>query len=389
MSAEAREGGYLTDVAYVRTYVPDLAPAGLRLVAALNGFSPPPSRAFDYCELGFGSGDTLLTLAASLPDSRFVGVDLLPDHVAAARAMAARGAVGNVTLLERDFADLGGEDLPGFDYITAHGVLSWVSPDKRRAALDLAAARLRPGGLLYVSYNALPGWAAVEPLRRLLLDAGSMAAGDSLARARHGVRVASLLRDAGAEYFRSNPASVTMLETMARMGDHYVAHEYFHGDWVPMYFADVAREMADRGLYYVGQLPLALNYRDLALPPRLGELCRSVTNRIEFESLKDYALNEFFRRDVYIKGSAACTAEHSHAYLQSTAFTAVTGGAAVARDLALPHHTLRFAGPLFDALLPELERSSATAAELALRPALAPFGVRAVGDALMRLLLGP
>ena len=48
--------------------------------------------------------------------------------------------------------------------------LARVSPAKRSALLAFADRMLRPGGLLYVSYDALPGWAAVEPLRRLMLD---------------------------------------------------------------------------------------------------------------------------------------------------------------------------------------------------------------------------
>ena len=54
---------YLTDVAYLRTFSGDLSPTTLRLVAALNGFAPPPARDFDYAELGAGNGDTTAALA--------------------------------------------------------------------------------------------------------------------------------------------------------------------------------------------------------------------------------------------------------------------------------------------------------------------------------------
>src|ERR1700712_2497931 len=54
---------------------------------------------------------------------------------------------------------------------------------------SLAAARLKPGGLLFISYNAMPGWAAIEPLRQLLLSRGGNE-GDSLERARQGLELA-------------------------------------------------------------------------------------------------------------------------------------------------------------------------------------------------------
>src|SRR5689334_12867672 len=214
VQSEIESHGYLSDVPYLRTFSKDLSPAMLRLVAALNGFPAPPADDFDYCELGSGNGDTTAALAAAHPGSRFLGVDVNPEHVAFATSLANGGGLGNVRFLERDFADLAGEGLPDFDYICAHGVLSWISPEKRKALLAFAEAKLKPGGLLYVSYNALPGWAAVEPLRRLMVDSAAGIEGGTLDRARHAVAVATLLKDGGAGYFASNPVAKDMLDTM-------------------------------------------------------------------------------------------------------------------------------------------------------------------------------
>ncbi len=60
--------------------------------------------------------------------------------------------------------------------------------------------------------------------------------------------------------------------------------------------------MAAAGLHFVGQLPLYANYRDLTIPPALLPAFKEIDNRILFESLKDFAVNEFFRRDVYVRG---------------------------------------------------------------------------------------
>src|ERR1700722_19306085 len=119
---------YVTDVPYVRAFENDLSPARLRLVPALNGFTPPPADDFDYCELGSAHGDTTAALAAAFPRARFVGVDINAEHIASARELSRGGELGNVRFFERDFEDLAKEDLPDFDFITAHGVLSWVGP---------------------------------------------------------------------------------------------------------------------------------------------------------------------------------------------------------------------------------------------------------------------
>lgn len=378
----------VTETAYLRTFWSDLAPPMLRLVAALNGFTPPPADDFDYCELGFGKGDTLAATAAAHPRSRFVGVDLNPEHVAFATGLASAGGLTNVRFLERDLEDLASSDLPSFDFMCAHGLLSWVSPEKRRAAIALASKKLRPGGLFFVSYNALPGWAAVAPLRRLLVDGAAGAAGDALARARQGLGLAKLLHDAGAAYFANNPAAGEMMATMMKMGLPYVVHEYLQDHWHPMYFADLAREMADQGLYFIGQLPLHLNYRDLALPPKLVELFKGVSDRIAFESLKDFSLNEFFRRDVFIKDAVGRSEETTRRHLDTTPFGTLVEAARVQRSVALPHYTLKLAGPVFDALIPALAERVSTVTEIAARPDLAAFGADRIRESMLHLALG-
>jgi len=379
---------YVTDVPYVRAFENDLSPSRLRLVAALNGLAPPPAEDFDYCELGSAHGDTTAALAASYPRARFVGVDINADHIASANKLAAGGELTNLRFLLSDFEDLDRSALPGFDYITAHGVLSWISPLKRKALVDFVAAKLKPGGLLHVTYNALPGWAPVEPLRQLIAGRAALVEGDSLARAKQGVDFAKWMSECGAEYFSSNPAAVAMLEKMTKLGLAYVAHEYLHAHWAPMYFAQVASEMATGGLYFVGQLPLYLNYRDLAIPEKLAPVFAGVGDRVAFESLKDFALNEYFRRDVFVKGHATRSETATRAYLDGTRFGRSLAGGAIPREMRLPHHTVHYFGPVFDALLPALEESGKTPIELSQRPDLDAFELPRIRDAVMRLALG-
>jgi SAM-dependent methyltransferase len=386
MTSAGREE-YVTDVEYLRGFATDLSPVRLRLVAALNGFPQPPAEDFDYCELGSAHGDTTVALAAAYPRARVVGVDINPEHVDAGRRLATEGGVRNVRFLERDFADLAGEDVPDFDFITAHGVLSWVGQSTRKAAIDLAASKLKPGGLFYVSYNALPGWAAVEPLRQLMVDRAAAVEGGSIERARVGVALARRLCDGGATYFADNPAAKSMLALMEQHGLAYVVHEYMNAHWVPMYFAQVAAEMAAAGLYFVGQLPLHLNFQDLAVPAALADVFKGVTDRVTFESLKDYANNEFFRRDVFVKGQVPRDEAATAAYLSSTPFGIALGEGPLARSVRLPHQTLHFAGPIFDALFPALAAGASTLRELARVPTLAPFGATRVRDAVVRLAI--
>ena len=379
---------YVNDVPYVRHFIGDLSPARLRLVAALNGVAPPPGDELDYCELGCAHGDTLAALAASYPQGRFLGVDISATHIASAKKLARDGGLENIGFLERDFADLVAEDIGEFDFIVAYGLLSWVSPEKRKALLDFARAKLKPGGLLYVSYNAMPGWASVEPLRQLLLSPGSAASESSLERARRGVDFAKAMETGGAEYFAKNPAASEMLATMTKAGLPYVIHEYLHEHWTPMYFARVAWEMAEVDLHFAGVSPVFLNFRDTAVPESLDSVFAAVTDRATFESLKDFAVNEFFRRDVYVKGKVPRSADVTNAYLASTAWGSLASALPDDRTVALHHRTLKLDAPIFEPLFAAIAARATTLDDLVARPELASFGVEKLRAALLRLVLG-
>jgi SAM-dependent methyltransferase len=379
---------YVCDVPYPRKYVPQIAPPTLRLVAAQNGLECPPEEDFDYCELGSANGDSLALFAAANPTGRFVGVDLNPEHVAFAEGLAKRARLENVRFLERDFERLEREDLPDFDFVVAHGILSWVSPAKRDAAIAFAAAKLKPGGLLYVSYNALPGWASIEPLRRLMLDHTAKMGGPSLDRAREGVAHLQRLADSGAGYFGSHPTARSMLALMQTAGLDYVVHEYFHAHFHPMYFADVAGLLAATGFGFVGQVPLHLNVRELATPPSVKKIAQATEDRVEFEMLKDFTSHELFRSDVYMKGDVVRSEKEMRFYFESTPFGTMAPAAQIKRDPKLPFYSLDFKGPVYDAILGAIADGPATAMLLAQRKELAHLGQMRIGDCLRNLVLG-
>jgi predicted O-methyltransferase YrrM len=181
-----------------------MAPLVLRYVAALNRVVPPKATGFRYLELGCGLGRSLTTLAAANPDSEFVGVDINPQHTAAVEKDVAAGRLDNVRVITSDFGKLPG-DLGKYEFITLHGILSRVSQQVREDILAVAKERLAPGGLLLVSYNAMPGWAHLQPIRGILKQYAALRQGDSLQRVRDALAYLVFIRDKKARYFEANP----------------------------------------------------------------------------------------------------------------------------------------------------------------------------------------
>ena len=103
-----------------------------------------------------------------------------------------------MTFLELSFADAarsGDPAVADFDMVVAHGVFTWVSEAVRHDIVAFLAAKLAPGGIAFVSYNCLPGWAAATPLQHILMEFGARGTGDSLARIGRGYQVLKDLAD--------------------------------------------------------------------------------------------------------------------------------------------------------------------------------------------------
>ena len=293
--------GYVTDVSYVPGFYPQMAPLAMRYVAALNGIVPPRTDAgFRWLELGCGLGRVVATLAAACPEGEFVGVDVNPDHTAAAARDIAAGGLDNARVVTADFAHLP-DDVGDCDFIAIHGVFSWVAPSVREQILAIARERLAPGGLLLVSYNSMPGWAHLQPLRGILRQYAALRQGDSVQRARDALAYVVFLREKHAKYFEDNPVAAAYVDGLVQQDPRYLAHEYLNEHWTSFYFAEVAGAFGGAGLSFVGSLPVHTNFWDLCVRPEFQELFRTTTNRLVTEAHKDFCANTAFRWDLYAR----------------------------------------------------------------------------------------
>ena len=181
----------------------------------------------------------------------------MPAHIEHARRLAAEAGIANLRLDAVDFAAAAGLDLPRFDYIVAHGVYSWVDRDAQGALRRLIDRHLKPGGLVYVSYNAMPGWARDLPFQRLAHELGETLPGDSAVR--FAAAAATTMRMIAAAGAPALGSSVTLAELDARPQDYppaYLVHEFMHAAWRPLYVTELRAAMATIGLAPVGSATL-------------------------------------------------------------------------------------------------------------------------------------
>ena len=298
----APSSAYVSEVDYPAGFYANQAPVHLSYVSALNGIrGPDPAGPYRYCELGAGAGKTLVVLAAANPEAEFVGIDINPTHVAAAQAMADDGGVANAKFLTADVAGPDMDALPEFDFITMHGLYGWVSDEVRRGIRRFIEAKLRPGGLVYVTYNTLPGWGGAGQMRRYFQDRAAQLDGEITGKVTRILDELDMLRREGAPFFQANPSAAEILERMRSADPRYVAHEFLGPDWQAMPFADVQSEMAEIGLEFAADAQIVENLLEHVLPAPLVAHVRRQDGRLSQEMAKDFASNRFFRSDVYVR----------------------------------------------------------------------------------------
>jgi SAM-dependent methyltransferase len=376
--------GYVTSIDYTSGFYPGLSPLSQNFSLLLRGIAPVQlADGFSYCELGCGHGFSTTLLAAANPKGSFWGVDFNPAHVASAERLAAAARVENVAFLEQSFAEALTASMPRLDFISLHGVWSWISGANRRAIIDFINARLKPGGVVYISYNALPGWAAHAPLRQLLVERLRGKTDATPEAINEAVAFAARVRETGAAYFAANPHSSQRLEAIAASPRNYVAHEYFNRDWSPSYHSDVAAELSAAKLVFAAPSDVAEHFDQLSLKPEVQQLLKELTDSSARETVIDYYLNRQFRRDLFVRGAREMSGREREENLLATRFALIAPLPTYPFKVRLPLGELTLEQSPHEAILNALAEQPLTLGQLLSKTDVGTLGSQAVFQAIV------
>ncbi len=297
--------GYVTDVDYTHGYYPDLQPRRVQLALLAARVQPPEITA--ACELGFGQGVTI-NIHAAAGAERWYGTDFNAAQTAHAQAMA-RASGAPLALRDDAFAQYSQrDDLPAFDFIALHGIWSWISDATRDSLIEFIDRRLKPGGVLFVSYNTLPGWSAFAAIRHLLMEHSLRMSAPGMSNV-HRLEAALGFTDkllAAKPMLTGGSQRIAQsLDTMRTRNRQYLAHEYLNRNWQPMYFSQVAEQLQAVKLSFVCSADL-LNLTDpLNLTPEQSALLATIPDANYRETVRDMMVNQQFRRDYWVRGPRA------------------------------------------------------------------------------------
>ena len=273
-------------------------PDRLATVATFLGMRPPDVAQCRVLELGCNDGANLIPMAMSLPSAQFVGCDLSARALDAGRRLIAELGLSNTRLVEEDLSTLSPSH-GTFDFIVAHGVYSWVPAHVRDALFALASTRLSPNGIMFVSFNALPG-CRVRQVAWEILHAHVDHIEDPRVRLTEARKLALIIGEGGKAWY--DEAVRAEFRLVAQRSDS----ELFHDDLAlpnePVYFREFVAHAVRFGLKYLAEVDLhSMSAADLSAEARAF---LSTLDPLMREQYLDYIRLRRFRQSLLCRSDA-------------------------------------------------------------------------------------
>jgi SAM-dependent methyltransferase len=295
--------GYVADIGYTYGYYTELNPLRVRLAFLNAGLVAP--EVGTACELGFGQGLSA-NIHAAATITKWFGTDFNPSQAGFAQELA-KVSGSDAQLFDEAFLDFSSRsDLPDFDYIGLHGIWSWISEENRTLIVEFIRRKLRVGGVLYVSYNTLPGWAAFAPMRHLMTEHAEIIGAEGrgiITRINDAIDFAEKLLTSNPLFSRANPLVGERIKKLKEQNRHYLAHEYFNRDWHPMHFSTMAQWLGPSKVQYA----CSANYLDhidiINITNEQATFLKEIPDPMFRQSVRDFIVNQQFRKDYWVKGA--------------------------------------------------------------------------------------
>jgi len=298
--------GYVADIGYTYGYYHELNPERVKLAFLNAGLIAP--KFGTACELGFGQGLSV-NLHAAASVCTWFGTDFNPEQAGFAQELAfASGS--NPQLYDEDFEAFAKRDMPSFDYIGLHGIWSWVSDENRTVIVEFIRKKLKVGGVLYISYNTLPGWGTFAPMRYLMAEHAEVMGADGeaiVSRIDGALHFTDRLLATKPKFALANPLVNEKIKQIKDQNRHYLAHEYFNRDWHPMHFGEMAKWLEPAKLSYA----CSANYLDhidaVNLTAEQQTFLKDISDPLFKQTVCDFMVNQQFRKDYWVKGARKIT----------------------------------------------------------------------------------
>ena len=275
-------------------------PETLSSIGRLFGLDPAPPEKCRFLEIGSARGNNLIGMAFAAPNSDFVGIELSGRQVQIGNELISELGLSNINLIEKDILNVS-DDLGKFDFIVAHGVLSWVSSKVRDKIFSICSSHLTENGICYLSYNTYPGWKARDIFRDVMLfeSNGEISHENQVASSRRGLDLINQIVSDGEGSFASRLREE--LPAFLQRPDWYYLHDFIAEHNQPYYVHEIFKWSNKVGLKYFADTELS-SCTLQGISSNAANVIKSLRHDpVRFEQYSDIARGRSFRRSLLCK----------------------------------------------------------------------------------------
>jgi methyltransferase-like protein len=260
-------------------------------IARLLGLTPTPATRCRVLELGCGDGVNLLPMAATMPESEFVGIDLAVNPIAKANGMAQALGLSNIRFQQMNVMDMDA-GFGQFDYILAHGLYSWVPAVVRDRIMSVCQSHLTPNGIAYISYNVYPG-CHLRKMMSGMLFFHCQGIDDPVEKVGKAYELLSFLK-AGAE---SSLALTDEVKQLFERRPYSILHDDLSDTNHPVYFHEFAAHASSHGLQFLAESDFfEMQPYNFPQPVQEGLTAFAQGDVVRSEQYLDFLKNRRFRK---------------------------------------------------------------------------------------------
>lgn len=293
-------GDRYDQIPYVSMPIEASQPVCLGAIAQMHGLTlAGPDRA-RVLELGCASGGNIVPLAARFPAATFTGVDLAAAHVASAHSRIAALGLKNIVIRQGDLATIDLKDQT-FDTIICHGVFSWVPPATQDAILRICSRHLSAHGVVFLSFNVLPGWHQRNIVRDICLE-HSKSETSPVARV---AKAREILSELAKSVSTTTPYGVMLHNEVANLKTlpaSYLLGEFLVAENHACTLGQFAARVKAFGLSYLSECDLASSLPETVLPSAAATIRRLAgPDPISVQNYTDIFSGRTFRRALLVR----------------------------------------------------------------------------------------
>jgi methyltransferase-like protein/SAM-dependent methyltransferase len=282
------------EIAYPTFPISYTHPDRLATVATHFGMRPAPVERCRVLELGCSTGANLLSMAVTLPESEFVGVDLAGKPIARGKAMVEALGLKNLTLRHLDLLEMA-PDYGKFDYIIAHGLYAWVPSVVRDQILAICKGSLQPQGIAFVSYNTFPGCYARLMVREMMLF-HNRDFHDWQQQTQQALTLLKLLANSRREPEIYTKVLQDQFERMSERSKQALYHDELAEIFQPVYFYQFMEHAQRHELQFLGEADF-FEMQTESLTPQAKEVLEKISDDVVLrEQYLDFMRGRAFRK---------------------------------------------------------------------------------------------